>query len=706
MSEFRNGFVYGTQYYRAPTPTPDEWEQDLRRMGEAGLDTIQIRIQWRKNEPRENDYEFDDIDRLFELAEKHEKKVIFKFLMENAPDYIYEKYSGHRKGLNGTHLGPGANGAFYIGGWMPCFDNPDVVKRAEAFTKIMVERYRGQTSLLLWNIWNEPRSRPIGECCCPHSLNAYRVWLRKKFGKISELNQTFGKGWESFDTVTPPSMSQDYAELFLWRQWSLDAVAERLRFMYDTIKSLDDSRPIISHVGACSAVQDVASDGSDDFVNSRIVDFYGTSLPTAPHFRGIVDETQPLLICDWLRGISSYYWVYELYPDWGEWNGRISKEDFLFKVCLSLACGAKGLLYWQYRAERLGCENDLGGLVNIDGSFREISFVSADIKKFILENEAFLCHARVVHDGVGILYSRDSDLINRIENTGRGLFNFDLRCNGNYLYNKSIQGIYALYRELGYTCELIDSRMLTEKLGELKTLYIPEAFILSEDEIRLIREFAEHGGQVIAEEGIGLRHENTWLDYPWPGNGWNNFFGVEVTDRTHHDKAASDTIAFGDADGIPAGEFISRIRCRDAKPVAEWASGGAAVTRKGNRVYIGTSLGEAFFNHCEVERQSFKELLRTLTAASLGMEILPERVYVRRLKHEKTIMNFIFNRNKEPQTVRLNGQDMNLMPGETRILTECVSENKIDNTERTCKIWHRPMSRADVKNQEVCHELS
>ena len=55
-------FVYGTQYYRAPTPLPDEWDVDLRNMTGAGLETIQLRIQWRWNEPIEGRYVFDDID--------------------------------------------------------------------------------------------------------------------------------------------------------------------------------------------------------------------------------------------------------------------------------------------------------------------------------------------------------------------------------------------------------------------------------------------------------------------------------------------------------------------------------------------------------------------------------------------------------------------------------------------------------------------
>ena len=674
-----NQFVYGTQYYRAPTPLPKDWETDIQKMEAAGIDTIQLRVQWRKNEPRENEYYFDDIDELFALAEKYGRKVIFKFLMENAPDYIYEKYHGHREGLNGIPLNPGAHGAFYIGGWLPCFDNPEVIRQAEKFVRVMVARYKNRESLLLWNVWNEPRSRPLCECACKHSINSYRKWLRDRFGSISKLNGKFGKGWESFDTVQPPSMPHDYADLYLWRSWSFDAVADRLRFMYDAVKELDDSRPIISHVGACTAVQDAASDSSDDYLNNSIVDFYGTSLPTAPHINNIIDETQPLLICDWLYSVCGYYWVYELYPDWGDWNEEVSVEDYLFKVYLSLACGAKGLLYWQYRAERLGCENSLGGLVNIDGSFKQISYESAKVKDFINENEDFLCKASVVYDEIGILYSRQSDLISRIENTGKGLFNFDLTCDGTYLYNKSIQGIYALFRELGLNCRMIDSRMLEEKLKHIKVLYIPEAFILTEQESKLIIDFINKGGFVVAEEGIGLRQENTWLNYPWPESAWQKVFGAKITQRTHKSKAGAKKLKFNELE-IPAGEFMSQIECLDAESLGTWANGTCAVAWRDNCVYLGTSLGEAFFNNYETYREEYITLLKsvmTLCAVKTDTLKLPSGVYVRKLENASQTMSFIFNRTREKQIIELNGEPCEIAPKATKIIKNIKTDSNI-----------------------------
>ena len=48
-------FYYATQYYRSPTPLEEEWETDLAKLGEYHLNTIQIRINWRNNERKEDE---------------------------------------------------------------------------------------------------------------------------------------------------------------------------------------------------------------------------------------------------------------------------------------------------------------------------------------------------------------------------------------------------------------------------------------------------------------------------------------------------------------------------------------------------------------------------------------------------------------------------------------------------------------------------
>ena len=51
--EFEERFAfypYGTQYHRAPTPLPEEWDGDLRELAATGYTHVQFRPQWRCHE--------------------------------------------------------------------------------------------------------------------------------------------------------------------------------------------------------------------------------------------------------------------------------------------------------------------------------------------------------------------------------------------------------------------------------------------------------------------------------------------------------------------------------------------------------------------------------------------------------------------------------------------------------------------------------
>ena len=527
----------------------------------------------------------------------------------------------------------------------------------------VVRRYRMRKSLLLWNVWNEPRSRPIAECGCGHSIAAYRAWLREQYGSVAALNETFGKAWESLETVMPPGMPYDYVDLFLWRRWAFDAVTQRLQFMYRAVKKLDVQRPVISHVGCCSVVQDAAGDSSDDAANAAVMDFYGTSYPVANHFTSPADDAFPFLISDWMRGVSPYFWVYELYPDWGNWLKPVSLEDFRLKVWSAVAGGAKGLVFWQYRAERLGNEDNLSGLVEMSGDFKPVTHESARIAPILAQYSDFLMRAQPVEDAVAIVYDRDSDLISRIENTGGPsqyyFWNFDLRsADGLYPYKRAIQGAYALFREAGFVPRFIDSRQLADRLEGIKLLYLPEWFMVTDAQAGVLDTFVKGGGRIIAEEGTGLRQANTWLHERLPGDAVARLFGVRTVSRIQAGEAAESLSYAGHA--VLPGEYVSYLEpVGGGAALASWRDGRAGIVATGQTVFLGTSLGAAFFAATRPPGQpaavaTTVALLRDLcghwNVIPRAPPPLPD-VHCRELSDGRSSLHFVFNRS--PRTIRL-----------------------------------------------------
>jgi hypothetical protein len=121
-------FPYGSQYYRAPSPGPDDWERDLERMKELGFNSIKYWAQWRWNHPAEDEFYWDDLDRLMDLADKHGLRVMLNTIVDVAPAWIYTKYpDASMLTLSGRRIGPQTQPHRQIGGLGVCLNHREVM---------------------------------------------------------------------------------------------------------------------------------------------------------------------------------------------------------------------------------------------------------------------------------------------------------------------------------------------------------------------------------------------------------------------------------------------------------------------------------------------------------------------------------------------------------------------------------------------------
>lgn len=57
-------FIFGTQYYRAPTPELECWEIDFHNIRDLGFNTVKFFVQWRWSHRTPERFFFDDLNRL------------------------------------------------------------------------------------------------------------------------------------------------------------------------------------------------------------------------------------------------------------------------------------------------------------------------------------------------------------------------------------------------------------------------------------------------------------------------------------------------------------------------------------------------------------------------------------------------------------------------------------------------------------------
>ena len=108
-------FIFGAQYYRAPTPEPECWEADFARMRELGFTMVKLWVQWRWSHRRTRSGEprfiFDDLDRLMDLAAANGLQVTLNTILDVAPEWLYEIYGSARQvSANGQRIEPYAVG--------------------------------------------------------------------------------------------------------------------------------------------------------------------------------------------------------------------------------------------------------------------------------------------------------------------------------------------------------------------------------------------------------------------------------------------------------------------------------------------------------------------------------------------------------------------------------------------------------------------
>lgn len=503
-------YFYGTQYYRSPTPLENEWDFDLKNLGKFNLNIIQIRINWRNNERAENQYNFDDVDKLLVSAKKNNKKVVIKFLLECAPQYIFDKYEGTRIGPKGEQIRGGYHGAFY-GGWMPCFTNQNVLERACLFVKKVVERYKDNTSIIMWNAWNEPRNKPVEDCFCKSCRKEFGIYLKNKYKTIENLNSFYGASEESFENINLPSMPHGYWDIYEFKMFksSFD-IKRRLQAVYDTIRSIDKDRPVISHSGYASAFQSNLGDCLDDRTVRESVDKWGTSLPMDTNMSVLENRLDFNMLLDYLRSVDKDFYLYEIYPGLGMYRYTYDTQfDMEYKLYTGLFGGSKGFNFWQYRSERVGHENDCAGLARSDGTPREVLKPVASFGEFL---KSFGNPSKIskIPAETAILFDYESLLMSEIDDCSGVDYSFNQFWNVEY-YKKSHAGFYRLMKRNNFSVDYVNTKDV-ENIYKYKVLYVPYYPMIDEKVEKALAEFVKNGGVLLLDEGFGLRTKNTWVN--------------------------------------------------------------------------------------------------------------------------------------------------------------------------------------------------
>ncbi len=213
---------------------PDLLETDIERFLEAKINVVTLGVfSWAKLEPAEGEYNFAWLQKIIDRLWKNKIHVILATPSGARPHWMADKYpeilrttSKREKNLFG-------------GRHNHCLTSPIYREKVKQINTELANRFENHPAVILWHISNEYS----GECHCPLCQNAFREWLKKRYGTIENLNKkwytTFwSHNYNSFEQVESPSELGETSNMALKLDWTHFISDQTIDFAREEIKAL------------------------------------------------------------------------------------------------------------------------------------------------------------------------------------------------------------------------------------------------------------------------------------------------------------------------------------------------------------------------------------------------------------------------------------------------------------------------------------
>lgn len=522
----RTGFLFGAQYYRAPTPATDCWVGDLRRMAELGCNAVKFWVQWRWSHRAADRFIFDDLDRLLDMAGANKLAVTLNTILDVSPVWLFARFPDARQvTAAGRAIESQASGCRQIGGLPgPCYNHPGARDARQAFMTRVVEHFRGHAALSMWDVWNEPElclpSRaPDPEtavCYCDHCRAGFLDWLRGKYANLAGLNDVWGRCYEDWSEVELPRVGQTIGDYLDWREFHIDTMTAEARWRLELVARLDPTHACYLHVVPNTmAPFNAVTTAADDFALAEHCEVFAATMNGGPVF--------PAQVLSAARGKLVYNVESHVNHGCTSMHQRmLGPAELADDLVPQIGLGVRGFLFWQFRPELLGFESPAWGLVAPDGSDRPVTRAAAEWWRRIRSHADALLACPPAPAAVGIWKSRRNEI-----------FHYALHGSFKSLIETTEAYLHALYWQ-SVPYRIVSGQMLADgQLDGVRLLIMPSPYLLDQPEADALARWVEAGGVLLAEAHLGGYNGTTGRhSRVTPGCGLAERWGIRESDST------------------------------------------------------------------------------------------------------------------------------------------------------------------------------
>ena len=527
----RYPFIFGSQYYRAPTPEPACWEHDFQHMQELGFNAVKLWVQWRWSHRSRDQFNFDDVDRLMDLAGQHHLDVTINTIFDVSPSWLFEDYPDAKQiNASGQVIEPYTVSHRQIGGHPgPCYSHPAAREARQRFMAATIDHFRAHPALAMWDVWNEPeqgfqqRNPDMHTlvCYCAHCRAGFLGWLQDKYqamanrGSLERLNDVWGRCYTTWQQVELPYNGGTIIDFVDWREFHLDTMTAEAAWRLDMVKQRDPAHVRYLHVvpNVMSVFNSVTC--VDDFALAEHCEVFAATMNGGP-----ILATQ---VTSAARGKVCYNVESHINHGCTDLHQRIlGRQDVLKDYLPQIGLDIKGFLFWQYRPEVLGFESPAWGLVNLDGTDRSVTVAVREFWTRLRPYTSALLDVHPPIPQVGIWKSRKNEL-----------FHFATQGSLKPLIDSTEAYIQALYWN-NYPFRVISGDMLAGgQLDGIKCLIMPSCYYVTADEAAALDRWVRQGGVLMNEAHLAGYNATTGRhSRSLPGCGLAESWGIREVEST------------------------------------------------------------------------------------------------------------------------------------------------------------------------------
>lgn len=663
----KNWKILNEQMLHGGDYNPDQWldrpdilRQDIELMKQAHVNAASVGIfAWAALEPEEGCYTFDWLEQIIDNLYDNGIYTVLATPSGARPVWMAKN---HREVLRvGPDLVRNEMGARHN----HCYTSPYYRKKVREMNLKLSQRFGHHPGVILWHISNEYN----GACYCPLCQEAFRGWLKKKYGTINELNHqwwtTFwSHTYSSFDQIDPPLLrgeSMVHGLVLDWKRFVTDATVDFCAWEKQAIRDGGSQIPVTTNLMGFYEglnyfkfrdVLDIVSWDNYPFWHRNPEDESETAIKSAAAhdlMRSIKKE--PFLMMESVPGVTNWHPVCHM------------KKPGMHELSSlqALAHGSNSVQYFQWRKSRGSSEKFHGAVVGHDQTgntriFKEVSKLGQR-----LNGLSELCQTTPTPE-VAIIYDWENrwaiDQMQGLLN-GSGIENQD---EDPKHYIDTILDHYGAFWHMGIPVDIID---MSCSLDGYKMVIAPMLYMYREGIEDKLRQFVKEGGTLIGTYWSGLVNENDLCYESFAPYGLQDVYGLysEEIDALYPDQSNSMVMDVS----YMLYDICDIVTLTTARSLAtyqdDYYQGRSALACNNY------GKGTAYYLCARAEKQFYQDFYEKITREleierSLGSTLLPHGVTAGLRKNNDKEIIIVQNFNNHPVTFTLKDSMTNLETGE------------------------------------------